>query len=288
MKNIPNIPFESKGNAEEFELLNLTTLFVRMAEGLGHDSTHPHRITFFALLIVTKGEGKHQVDLKEYDLKKGTVLKIAKGQVHAFQKDPQYEGFLIIFTESFVLNYFSKSTTNLITHFYDFHLSTPISNNQADNERFLKELLIEVDMENNYAQKNIIAALLSLYLLRLERQSQNLVPNNKSKHYHTFILFKNLVEANFSTTRNVNDYANMLFISSKKINLAVKNYTLNTAKTFIDNYVLLEAQRAIVSTEKSLKEIAFETGFEEVSNFTKFFKKNAGISPKAFRLKQLK
>lgn len=287
MKNIPNIAFQNTENTKEFELINLANLFARIAT-LDHNPALPHRINFFALLIVTKGFGAHTVDLKEYDIVVGSVLKIAKGQVHAFQHNPSYEGFLIIFTEDFVVNYFSKSSINIISHLYNYHITTPISNDEVLNKEFLEQLDQELKSDNTYAQKDIVAALLDLYLLRLERKSHaNDLQNNQSKQYTTFIQFKNLVETNYTTTRNVKDYATMLYVSTKLLNQVVKDFTLNTAKTFIDDYVILESKRAIVSTNKSLKEITFDIGFDEVTNFTKFFKNKTGLSPKDFRKQQL-
>lgn len=287
MKNIPNIKFNSKENKTEFEILNLKELFNRIFTDLDHNPSLPHRISFFALLIVTKGTGTHKVDLKEYELQEGTVLKIAKGQVHNFQKKPNYQGFLILFTESFVLNYFSKSSINLISHLYNYHVSNPIAEDKKGNQTFLNELYQELESKNTFAEKNIIAALLDLYLLRLERKNNlNKTTQNNSKHYSTFLNFKNLVEHNYTKTRNVKDYANLLFISTKSLNTIVKEFTLNTAKVFIDNYVILESTRAIVSSNKSLKEISFDIGFDEVTNFTKFFKNKMKISPKEFRLNQ--
>tara|TARA_R100001369_G_scaffold92400_1_gene137267 strand:- start:2879 stop:3214 length:336 start_codon:yes stop_codon:yes gene_type:complete len=110
VKTIPNISFESEDNERELEFLHLPKLFAKIKEGLDHNPNLPHRVSFFALLIVLDGMGSHQIDLKEYPIKKGTVLKIAKGQVHAFQENPNYDGYLILFTEQFVLNYFSKSS----------------------------------------------------------------------------------------------------------------------------------------------------------------------------------
>lgn len=287
MKNIPNISFQSAENSNDFEFLNLSNLFSRIFTDLDHNPALPHRINFFALLIVTKGTGTHQIDLIEYNLKAGSVLKIAKGQVHAFQNNPQYEGFLIIFTEDFVLNYFSKSSTNLISHLYNYHTTSPIANDETGNETFLNQLISELKTENTYAQKNIIASLLDIYLLRLERKTlYNKSQDHNSTHYETFIKFKNLVESNYTVTRNVKDYADKLLISTKHLNQVVKDFTLNTAKTFIDDYVILEAKRAIVSTDKSLKEIAFDIGFEEVTNFTKFFKNKMNMTPKAFKAQQ--
>jgi len=287
LKNIPNISFQSAENSNDFEFLNLSNLFARIFTGLDHNPALPHRITFFVLLLVTKGTGTHQIDLKEYDLKAGSVLKIAKGQVHAFQNNPQYEGFLIIFTEDFVLNYFSKSSINLISHLYNYHTTSPIANDKDGNEAFLNQLISELKTENTYAQKNIVASLLDIYLLRLERKTHAAKEqDHNSKHYDTFIKFKNLVESNYTTTRNVKDYADRLFISTKHLNQVVKDFTLNTSKSFIDDYVILEAKRAIVSTEKSLKEIAFDIGFDEVTNFTKFFKNKMNMTPKAFKSQQ--
>lgn len=288
MKNVPNISFKSAEDTKEFEFLNLTNFFARIPTILDHNPTLPHRISFFALLIITKGTGTHLIDLKKYNLEEGSVLKISKGQIHAFQKNASYEGFLIVFSEKFILKYFSKSSINIISHLYNYHITSPIDNQKTLNETFLNSLIIEFKSENTYAQKNIVAALFNLYLLRLERFSNpNKLQKSNSKQYNIFMQFKNLVESNYTSTRNVKDYASMLFISTKVLNQVVKDFTLNTAKSFIDEYVILEIKRSIISTEKSLKEIAFDIGFDEVTNFTKFFKNKTGFPPKEFINKQL-
>jgi AraC-like DNA-binding protein len=247
----------------------------------------PHRINFFALLIITKGTGTHQIDLKEYEIQEGSVLKISKGQVHAFQKNPTYEGFLILFTEEFLMKFFSKSSIDLISNFYNYHLSPPYFDNEVDNILLIDQIQSEVPLENDFAHNNIIAAFMELFLLKLERSSlESHVPSNKMKHFQTFDQFKNLVETNFSETRNVKDYADELMISTKTLNTCVKEFTLNTAKIFIDNFVILEIKREIMSTNKSLKEISFDTGFDEITNFTKFFKNKTGYSPKEFKKEQ--
>lgn len=287
MRNIPNISFKSEDNNNDFEILNLSKLFARLHTIKDHNPTLPHRISFFALLIVTKGFGKHLIDMKEYNLTKGTVLKIAKGQIHAFQKNATYKGFLIVFTEDFVLNYFSKSSLIIISNFYNYHITQPVTIDKKENRIFLHQLKKELEAENKYAQKNIIAAILNLYLLRLEQKNKTLQnQDTQTKNYDTFINFKNLVESKYHKTRNVKDYADLMFTSSKFLNLVVKEFTFNTAKNFIDNYVLLEAKRDLISSNKSIKEVSYHIGFNEVTNFTKFFKKKTNTTPKEFRAKQ--
>ncbi|SDL35027.1 transcriptional regulator, AraC family [Kriegella aquimaris] len=235
------------------------------------------------MLIVTEGIGSHYIDLKEYSLRKGTALKIAKGQVHAFEENANYDGFLIVFTEEFVLNYFSKSSIEFISHLYNYHISTAAVHEINFNEPFIEQLMIELASEDTYAQKNIVAAMLELYLLRLERLSQTTEPPKQSKYYPLFLEFKNLVQEKYTATRNVKDYAEMLSISTKHLNRIVKEFTLNTAKHFIDDFVILETKRAIASSNYSLKEIGYAVGFDEVTNFTKFFKKQTGATPKQFK-----
>lgn len=284
LKNIPNISFKSSEDAKDIEVLQMSDLFSRIENDRTHNPKKPHRISFFALMIVTGGTGVHQVDLKSYPLRKGSVLKIAKGQVHAFQKELQYDGYLVVFTEDFILKYFSKTSIEFISHLYNYHLSEPLVENSKLNEFFLDQIIRELQSENTYAQKEIIAKILELYLLRLERDTHSVRPEKfNKKHYEIFIDFKNMVEKNYAITRNVKDYAGQLYITPKHLNHIVQEVTLNTAKNFIDQYVVLEAKRSILSSGIRLKEIAYEMGFDEVTNFTKFFKKHTGLSPKTYK-----
>ena len=284
LQTIPNIPFKSKNKAKGIEFLNLTELFSRIQEDPNHDPKKPHRIKFNALLIVTEGKGSHQIDLKKYQIQKGDVLKIARGQVHAFQGDLNYKGVLVVFTEDYVLKYFSKSSLEIISHFYNYHISTPIVKNCSFNEGFIQTISEEMHFESNETQQNIMAKLVELYLLRLERLAQNAAFHKiDMKYYPLFAQFQILVTEKHSETRNVTDYAKLLNISTKHLNTVVKSITLNTAKSFIDQYIILETKRLIQSSDKSLKEISFQMGFDEVTNFSKYFKKQTATSPKEYR-----
>jgi len=284
LKNIPNISFQSSAGATNIEFLKLSELFSRIQENPNHDPKRPHRLDFFALLIVTEGKGTHQVDLKKYPLQKGSVVKIAKNQVHAFEEDLNYQGYMVVFTEEFVLKYFSRSSIDFLSHLYNYHVSEPLVKESSYNESFLFDALEALNSENHYAKMNIVAKLLELYLLRLDQQSQGAFRRNIKNDFHQiFTHFKNLIEKSYTETRNVKDYAGWLNTSPKHLNQVIREVTLDTAKTFIDQYVILEIKRSILSTDKSLKEVAFSTGFEEVTNFTKIFKKHTHLSPKEFK-----
>jgi len=284
LEKIPNISFNSSEGATDIEFLRLSELFSRIAKNPTHNPRKLHRLNFFALLIVTSGSGTHQVDLKRYAIQKGSVVKIAKGQVHAFEESLGYEGYLVIFTEDFVLKYFSESTINFISQLYNYHISQPLVENSTFNDFFLKQILEELQTKDSYAKKEIISKMLELYLLKLERLAHSSNSDKlKKEYFEHFVNFKNLVERNFSTTRNAKQYAERLSITPKHLNTIVKTVTLNTTKAFIDQYVILEAKRAILSGGYSLKEVSYQMGFDEVTNFSKFFKKHTGLSPKQYK-----
>lgn len=98
----------------ELEFLHLPKLFAKIKEGLDHNPNLPHWVIFFCLVVHFEWNGKSLDSPEGLSYKKVTVLKIATGQVHAFQENPNYDGHLILFTEKFVLNYFSKSTIEFI------------------------------------------------------------------------------------------------------------------------------------------------------------------------------
>ena len=284
MNNIPNVGFKSKENIADIEFLNLSELFARMQDIPDHDPRKPHRIKFHALLIVTEGDGHHQVDLEKYSIQKGDVLKIAKGQVHAFQGELNYKGVLVVFKEDYSLRFFSKSSLEIISHFFNYHISVPLVKQCEFSGRFLENISDEINNEVSVTQQNIIAKLLELYLLKLERLAQNAVIDNVNmKYYELFERFQQLVDQKHHETRNVKDYADMMSISAKHLNAVVQSITLNTAKAFVDQFIILEIKRIIQSTELSLKEISFQKGFDEVTNFSKYFKKHTGTSPKEYK-----
>jgi cysteinyl-tRNA synthetase len=104
-----------------------------------------------------------------------------------------------------------------------------------------------------------------------------------NKYLEYFNHFRLAVEQNFSKTRDAKVYASELSISYKHLNEVCKQVVKVTAKSFINNYVILEAKRMLVSTSLSVKEIAFAIGFSEPTNFLKYFKKHTSLTPVEFR-----
>ncbi|SLM29662.1 Transcriptional regulator, AraC family (fragment) [Desulfamplus magnetovallimortis] len=67
------------------------------------------------------------------------------------------------------------------------------------------------------------------------------------------------------------------------MNKIAKAITGNTVKSFIDNFVILEIKRQLAVSDISIKELTYLMGFEEPTNFVKYFKKHTSQSPAQFK-----
>jgi AraC-like DNA-binding protein len=92
-----------------------------------------------------------------------------------------------------------------------------------------------------------------------------------------------LVESNFKTKHQVADYAEMLNKSPKTLSNLFKKYNEKSPLQIIQNRIILEARRLLRYSDKSIKEIAYVIGYEDIQSFSRFFKKMEGVSPSEFK-----
>lgn len=92
-----------------------------------------------------------------------------------------------------------------------------------------------------------------------------------------------MVEEDCFKSKKVQYYAKRLGISTKTLNNIVNNVVNNSAKTFIDETTIMQIKRLLISTDYSIKEIAYIAGFSDPTNFFKYFKKFTNNSPEVFR-----
>ncbi len=95
--------------------------------------------------------------------------------------------------------------------------------------------------------------------------------------------FSFLVEVHFKKKHLVADYADLMNKPAKSITNLFSSHSNRSPLQVIQDRILLEAKRMLISTEIPIKEITFELGFEDMPSFSRFFKNKMGISPKAYR-----
>ena len=92
-----------------------------------------------------------------------------------------------------------------------------------------------------------------------------------------------LVEKHFRDKHSVAEYADLLNRSPKTISNLFKKLGPKTPLQYIHDRIMLEARRLLHYTDKSIKEVAYDLGFDDLQSFSRFFKKQEGKSPKEFK-----
>jgi len=293
-KSIPKIAFKSRIELD-IEVMTLSETYDKLSKTNDHNPFTAHKIQFYFIAVVTRGCYSHYVDFQFYNLKKGSVLFIAKNQVHHFTENMKHaEGFCIIVNSQFFeQNYFLSKSLNL-NRLYNYHLESPIIHQEDIGEdigqdHFIgiaQKLHYEYHFPNSFLKHDMLRTLLHLLLLKAERVKENKSISGVKTHWlDTFTAFKNRLQKEYVITRSAKAYATKLFISYKLLNDIVKKLTGKTVKNFIDDFVIIEMKRYLLSTSLSIKEISYKTGFEEPANMIKFFKKSTQKTPLQFRNK---
>ncbi|MEM1127733.1 MAG: AraC family transcriptional regulator [Bacteroidota bacterium] len=158
----------------------------------------------------------------------------------------------------------------------------------AEEQRKLHALLdvfIDEMQTQDTAQGEMLRMLLKRLIIRLTRlaHAQHLGQLDDRPSFDLVRQFAVLVEQHYRTHHQVQDYADLLNRSPKTLANLFAQYHDRSPQQVIQERMALEAKRLLRYTDKSVKEIGYALGFSEASHFSRFFKKETGRSPKAFR-----
>lgn len=265
--------------------LDIVKLDELMSRNIGAEITRPHEVSFYAIIIITKGEGRHDIDFAEYSYKPGTVFTVRINHLHCFYQNKDLEGYMILITESFLVSSYNGDEVFMAIQLFNEMLASPqISMSEADFSSM--KLLLDMiwkeyfgnndDLSSSICRSQLQVLLLMLYRYRLE---SNLGRKSNRKYIEQFLQLQKLVEENCVKTRKVTDYANWMNCSTKTINNITREVIQRSAKEYIAEIILLRAKRMLVSRKYAFKKIAFDCGYEDLSNFYRFFKKQTGYTP---------
>lgn len=287
MEKLFKVKFKNQFNpTSAFDLIKMEELMRR--ELIDHDPEILHRVDFFILILITDGQGYHTIDFTDYKYEKGTILSIRKDQIHKFFRSKSPKGYLLLFTDEFLVRYLEKSEVQKTLQLFNELLGAPKIQLSDSELKEIGNIVKRIEAEYHEVSDNyspgVIRSELHILITKLYRiKSQKKQVIVEKKYLSEFIEFQALVEKNARKTTRVQEYAQMMAISTKTLNSISKSILNKTAKEFIDEICIKQIKRLLINTPLSIKEIAFESGFEETTNFYKYFKRHVGITPEQFR-----
>lgn len=267
----------------DFEILELDDFFESRKK---YNISRVFRINFYIMIYITEGCGKHEIDFVTYDYKAGDVIFIAQNQVHRFFEYSGAKGYIIFFTDDFLYNQSELNIKEFLDYF-NLPLYKPIisiDTSQSHTNNVLIELIYnEYKNEENNSRIALLKSLFRSFMISFRGLILYEEKVDPSTVYKRFIDFKNLVEEYYKEKKNVADYAKLMLVSQKTINQTTRKIADLSAKQFIIERILLEIKRYLSQGELTINEISYMMGFDEPSNFTKFFKRYTNMSPGEFR-----
>ncbi|REG96063.1 helix-turn-helix domain-containing protein [Flavobacterium aquicola] len=282
--DIINYDFKA-GLPQEFEIVDIATLYKEFKDTL----TTIHRTGFYHIIWFQNGTPAHLVDFNPINIKPNTILFLNKDTVQRFDNKTKFGGKAILFTDSFFCK--TETDTKFLRSTILFNDLFSVSQIQIQESKLFTNLLQlmtdELQNSKDDSKSDILQNLLHNFLLysERERRKQDFTKIKKSSDLDYVILFKDLLEKSYKNQKQVNYYAKQIIITEKRLNQATTKVLGKTPKEIIDNRILLEAKRILAHTNESVKEISFKLGFEEPTNFIKYFKKHSSTTPIEFREK---
>ncbi|MGF1873922.1 helix-turn-helix transcriptional regulator [Photobacterium frigidiphilum] len=283
--NIPSISFNhKKTNQAELEVMELSSLYER--EGINHDPQSPHRVSFFMLIYIEQGQGVHMVDFAHHAFSAGSIIFLQREQVHAFDFSSKPVGKVLLFTQAFLdqLHANMRLPNYTPTHLNQLHkpLLQLDTQSQQRTHTLIEEMITEISLPHSdplIVMYLFSALALLLHRLRPEVRHDKLSKEQSIKFARTF----ELIQAHYHHVRDANWYANQINTTYKTLNQVCKLATGLTAKQMIDAFTIMEMKRRLVVNHTTSQQMAYDFGFEDASNFVKYFKNHTKQTPSQFQ-----
>ena len=255
---------------------------------------YPHRHDFFEVLYLLKGSGYHVIDGNKYEIRPPCVFFMSPGQAHKLELSNDIEGYIFIFTSDFYL--IDRSNQNSLIEFpffYTIHQDNPPLLLENENDiRFLETLFRKSIAEIEEFGAHIPEMLRSILNLILTTCSARYKVNenilNKGKGQFLVKRFFHLLEENNQKNLSLSEYAGIIGVTANHLTQTVKVLTGKTSLQIIKAKQLLEIKRLLVHTNLSVSEISNQLSFVDQSYFSKFFKRETGLTPLQYRTDTLK
>jgi AraC-like DNA-binding protein len=251
---------------------------------------HIQRHNYYTLIWVTEGKGRLKTEFSDYEFGANTMFTFSLYQPFMLSADSSgIKGMALNFHPDFfcIYKHHKEVACNgiLFNNIYEPPIISIDENSAATFSMLMGQLRAE--MQNPaLAQYELLVSYLKIFLINAARLKTDQHPESpRVNEKEPFILqnLKDAIEEHFKQKHSASEYADMLNISAKALGKLTKSYFNKTLTDLIAERIVIEAKRELYLTNKPVKEIAFELGYDDEYYFSRFFKTNASVSPQLYR-----
>jgi len=243
-----------------------------------------HRDDHYIFMVVEKGWSRMMVDFQQYEFRANTIYFVLPGQVHDFQGVADDGiGWYLAIEPGLVPDLFRAVLEDPLLHHRPLAMDGGAIGPMT--QCLMLAHTLRRQQESVYSRQCIFSLLGSFVGLVADCYAGRPVAadGNLSRPKMITLEFRQLVTQRFKTMKSPADYAEAIHLSLSYLNEIVKETTGFPVSYWIQQEVILEAKRLLYYSQCSVKEIAFELGYEDHTYFSRLFKKQAGQTPGEFR-----
>jgi AraC family transcriptional regulator, transcriptional activator of pobA len=252
---------------------------------------HIQRLGYYSMILVREGGGKLKADFSAYDFSENMLMCFSPYQPFMLEEGASIKGVCVHFHPDFFCIHKHQQETAcngvLFNNIYD----PPLFQLEPSETTSLVSVVegMRTEMRNpGFSQYDLLISQLKILLITASRIKMNQNPKAAAEfsgRQQPVVLrhLKEAIETHFKSKHTPGDYAGLLHISPKALAKLCRNHFHKTLTDLIAERIVIEAKRELYLTSKSIKEIAWELGYEDEHYFSRFFKRNAAISPQFYR-----
>jgi AraC family transcriptional activator of pobA len=245
----------------------------------------PHRKDYYFWAFVKEGCSRHWIDMRPYRLTNNSFHFSTPHQIHLKEEAKPVKGVIVAFTAEF-LALEENSLLRQLPVIQNPENEYELVLNDTDVS-FIEDILDKVYEENrlggNWGSSMLMGYMRILFIYLSRLYTEQFGPHGLNNGRMLLKQYLEKVENGYIEHHEVAAYADMLNLSAGHLSDVVKEQSGKPAIAHIHERLILEAKRLLFHTDKSIKEIAFNLGFEDASYFNRFFKRIAELTPVAYR-----
>lgn len=248
---------------------------------------------FIKILFIPAGY-QVKVDFDLYEIKRPSLFFVNTNQVLQILNATSEEAQLLYYNRDFYCVQIHDSEVACDGILFNNVLALPMVTIEKSEQNTIANLFqnIKEELKNqDSSSEEMMRTYLKQIIIRATRvwKKDNLA-QNKSITVHTdqelFRDFGRLVEIHFREKHSVADYADLLNYAPKTLANKFNKLHLENPNDIIKNRIVLEAKRLLFYTELSVKEIAYQLGYDDPAYFNRLFAQKTGLSPALFKKNQ--
>lgn len=239
--------------------------------------TKPHKHNkYIELIYFTGGSGHHTIDHQKIEIRSNMLFVVRKDQVHFWDIKSEPSGYVLLLKDDFFEGCTDISIKQLFTKISAYPYLFPKGKKTIKQ---LFQLLVNENIEDSIDGNLIVEGLLKSLLVKLLQVEEG----TKIKHVGYYSKFIDLLYNQNNFHNKVEDYANLLNTTPQNLNASCRKESNQSAYEIISDFIIGEAKRLLIYTDLAISEISYSLLFKDNSHFSKYFKRNVGVTPKEFR-----